>query len=129
VTSAAIHHVGLSCDDPIAIEQWYCRHFGFERKRVYAPGPDQVVMIGVGDTYLELFKATEKAPSPKVQGAGQDYSGWRHIAFLVDDLTGDALTREVENVAAALGTVLLAITLVLYAVYTRLAGGADPRLG
>ena len=26
-------------------------------------------------------------------------------AFLVDDMTGDALTREVDNVAAALGTV------------------------
>jgi hypothetical protein len=25
--------------------------------------------------------------------------------FLVDDLTGDALTKEVDNVAAALGTV------------------------
>jgi tripartite-type tricarboxylate transporter receptor subunit TctC len=29
----------------------------------------------------------------------------RKNAFLVDDMTGDALTREVENVAAALGTV------------------------
>ena len=82
----AMHHVGLSCDDPIAIERWYCEHFGFKRARVYAPGPDQVVMIGDGGTYLELFKSTEPLPSPKVQGAGQDYSGFRHIAFLVDDL-------------------------------------------
>jgi tripartite-type tricarboxylate transporter receptor subunit TctC len=29
----------------------------------------------------------------------------RKNAFLVDDLTGDALTKEVDNVAAALGTV------------------------
>jgi glyoxylase I family protein len=86
VAASAIHHVGMSCEDPIAIERWYCKHFGFERKRVYAPGPGQVVMIGLGNTYLELFKSTEALPAPKVAGAGQDYSGWRHIAFLVDDL-------------------------------------------
>jgi glyoxylase I family protein len=54
-------------------------------------------MIGVGGTYLELFRSTEPRPSPKVEGAGQDYSGFRHIAFLVDDL--DAKLAELGDEA------------------------------
>ena len=81
-----LHHVGLSCTDPIAIERWYTKHFGFTRGRVYAPGEGQVVMIQAGGVYLELFFSTEERPAPKVEGAGPDYSGFRHLAFLVDDL-------------------------------------------
>ena len=39
-----INHMGLACADPLAVERWYTEHFGFERKRVYAPGPGQVVV-------------------------------------------------------------------------------------
>ncbi len=84
--SFVLHHVGLSCNDPIAVERWYTTHFGFTRGRVYAPGPGQVVMIQANGVYLELFESTEELPTPKVLGAGQDYSGFRHFAFLVDDL-------------------------------------------
>jgi glyoxylase I family protein len=95
--SFVMHHVGLSCNDPIAIERWYTKHFGFTRGRVYAPGPDQVVMIKAGGVYLELFKSTEERPAPKVEGAGPDYSGFRHFAFLVDDL--DAKLAELGDEA------------------------------
>jgi glyoxylase I family protein len=95
--SYVLHHIGLSCNDPIAIEEFYTKHFGFTRGRVYAPGPDQVVMIQAGGVYLELFKSTEPLPVPKVQGAGQDYSGFRHFAFLVDDL--DAKLAEMGDEA------------------------------
>jgi len=81
-----LHHVGLSCTDPLVIERWYSKHFGFTRGRVYAPGEGQVVMIQAGGVYLELFSSTEERPAPKVEGAGPDYSGFRHFAFLVDDL-------------------------------------------
>ncbi|TMK46710.1 MAG: VOC family protein [Actinobacteria bacterium] len=81
-----LHHVGMSCNDPIAVERWYTKHFGFERRRVYAPGPEQVVMIEAGGFYLELFHSTEERPTPKVEGAGPDYSGFRHFCFPVDDL-------------------------------------------
>jgi len=81
-----LHHVGLSCTDPLVVERWYSKHFGFTRGRVYAPGEGQVVMIQSGGVYLELFSSTEERPSPKVEGAGPDYSGFRHFAFLVDDL-------------------------------------------
>jgi len=79
-------HIALVCKDPLAVERFYVKHFGFERVRVYAPGPEQVVMIRAGALTLELFPATQEAPSPPVGGAGPEYPGWRHIAFLVPDL-------------------------------------------
>ena len=57
-----MHHIGLNCADPIAIERWYTKHFGFERKRVYLPGPGQVVVIGNGGVAFELFPAEGEAP-------------------------------------------------------------------
>jgi glyoxylase I family protein len=95
MASFVLHHVGLSCNDPIAVEKWYAKHFGFSRGRVYAPGPEQVVMIEAGGVYLELFQSTEERPAPKGGGAGPDYSGFRHFAFLVDDL--DAKLAEMGN--------------------------------
>jgi glyoxylase I family protein len=95
--SYVLHHVGMSCTDPIALERWYTKHFGFTRGRVYAPGEGQVVMIQAGGVYLELFFSTEERPAPKVEGAGPDYSGFRHLAFLVDDL--DAKLAEMGDEA------------------------------
>jgi glyoxylase I family protein len=55
--SFAVNHMGISCADPPALEAWYTKHFGFRRKRVYLPGPDQVVVIGNEGASLELFPA------------------------------------------------------------------------
>ena len=79
-------HIAFSCRDPLATERFYVKHFGFRRARVYAPGPNQVVMIRSGTLALELFPSTETRPSPRVLGAGPDYPSVRHIAFQVDDL-------------------------------------------
>ena len=92
-----LHHIGLSCDDPLEIERFYTKHFGFKRGRVYAPGKDQVVMIQAGGVYLELFHSNHDAPVPKAGEAGQEYSGFRHFAFLVDDL--DAKLAEMGDEA------------------------------
>jgi glyoxylase I family protein len=80
-----MHHIGLNCRDPLAIERWYAKHFGFERLRVYLPGPDQVVVIGNGGVALELFPAVGEAPPPGERD-GPTHRGVRHVAFLVDDL-------------------------------------------
>jgi len=88
-------HIGLSCKDPIATEKFYAKHFGFRRARVYLPGPDQVVMLRSGALELELFPSTQERPTPAIGGAGQDYPGVRHIAFLVDDL--DAKLKEIGD--------------------------------
>jgi glyoxylase I family protein len=84
--SGPMHHIGFNCADPLAIERWYTEHFGFKRLRVFAPGPGQVVMIGNGGVALELFPAEGEAPPPRGEKDGPTYPGWRHIAFMVDDL-------------------------------------------
>ena len=89
-----INHMGLSCRDPLEIERWYCKHFGFERKRVYLPGPGQVVVIGNGGVALELFPAEGEAP-PRGERDGPTARGVRHVAFLVDDL--DAKLAEIGD--------------------------------
>jgi glyoxylase I family protein len=84
--SFAMNHIGLNCADPIAIEKWYTKHFDFERKRVYLPGPGQVVVIGNGGVALELFPVEEEASPDLDVRDGPTAIGVRHLAFLVDDL-------------------------------------------
>jgi glyoxylase I family protein len=81
-----MHHIGLNCRDPLAIERWYGKHFGFERLRVYLPGPDQVVVVGNGGVALELFPAEGEAQAGHGERDGPTAPGVRHLAFLVDDL-------------------------------------------
>jgi glyoxylase I family protein len=114
-------HMGLVCQDPIAVERFYTRYFGFTRGRVYTPGPDQVVMIRSGDAYLELFPATESTDAPPPKGAGPEYPGWRHLAFLVDDL--DAKLEEMgEDARITLGPLDMGV----YIPGMRVAWVADP---
>lgn len=79
-------HIAICCRDPLQVERFYTRHFGFQRARVYAPGKDQVVQLRSGPVSLELFRATQEPPGPPIGGAGPEYPGLRHLAFLVDDL-------------------------------------------
>jgi glyoxylase I family protein len=94
---AKFSHVGVMCIDPIKTEKFYTKYFNFRRTRVYAPGPEQVVMIKSGDIYLELFKADKQRPTTKPMDAGPEYPCWRHICFIVNDL--DAKMKELESVA------------------------------
>ncbi len=86
------HHVGIACKDPIALEKWYVKHFGFQRVRVVPLGKEQIVFLKSGSFYLEVFQAKGESPEPPHTGAGPDYSSWRHLAFAVDDV--DAKIRE-----------------------------------
>ena len=79
-------HVGLTCKDPLLIERFYTKYFGFKRARVYAPGPDQVVIIQAGALAFEIFKATEVAPIAPPINSGYEFPGYRHICFAVDNL-------------------------------------------
>lgn len=97
MVSTTFHHMGLTCKDPIRIEEFYTKYFGFERTRVFQPGPEQIVMLKSGIAYLELFKATEDFQVPPFEGAGPRYPGWRHICFAVDDL--DAKLKEMGEEA------------------------------
>lgn len=97
MAAVTFSHVGLMCKDPIVTERFYTKHFGFRRARVYAPGPDQVVMIRTGTVSLELFKATQVAPGPAPTEAGPSYPCLRHLCFSVDDL--DAQLRRMGSEA------------------------------
>jgi glyoxylase I family protein len=85
MSSIAFNHIAINCKDPILVERFYTKHFGFRRSRVYLPGPGQVVVIKSGPLALELFPSKGDRPSP-VERDGTEYPGVRHVAFLVDDL-------------------------------------------
>ncbi len=77
-------HVGLTCQDPIAIERFYTKYFGFKRARVIPLGNgEQIVFIKSGNVYLELFKAKENSPLPAPENDGYGFPGLRHLAFTV----------------------------------------------
>jgi glyoxylase I family protein len=86
MASLQFAHIGLSCHDPLAVERFYSKHFGFRRARVVSLGEEQVVYIKSGGVCLELFQAKGEAPVPPAGGAGPEYPGWRHLAFQVDDV-------------------------------------------
>jgi glyoxylase I family protein len=88
-------HIALNCQDPFSLERFYTKYFGFKRARVYAPGPDQVVMIKSENLYLELFKSTGPSPRGLPEKDGFTETGYRHLAFKVDDL--DAALAELSD--------------------------------
>lgn len=79
-------HVAIACNDPLAVERFYTKYFGFRRARVIPLGQEQLVFIKSGDIYLEIFQAKAEAPAPPPTQDGPWYPGWRHIAFQVDDI-------------------------------------------
>lgn len=93
----AFHHMAIACNDPVAIERFYTRYFGFRRARVIPLGDTQIVFIRSGDAYLELFQAKEPLPHPRAVGDGPWYPEWRHIAFKVESV--DALLAEMDDAA------------------------------
>jgi glyoxylase I family protein len=86
MASLAFHHMAIACNDPIAIERYYSRYFGFKRARVVPLGDTQIVFIKSGEAYLELFQAKEDLPRERATGDGPWYPEWRHIAFKVDNV-------------------------------------------
>lgn len=79
-------HNGLTCKDPLAIERFYTKYFGFQRARVVPLGNEQIVFIKLGNMYLELFLAKEDSPIPTPANDGYAFPGFRHLAFTVDDV-------------------------------------------
>ena len=102
MVTATFAHVGLTCEDPIAIEEFYAKYFGFKRARVISLGATQIVFIKAATVYLELFQATEAAPIAPPAQDGYPWPGLRHLAFTVDDV--DAKLAELgEAVPVMLG--------------------------
>jgi glyoxylase I family protein len=79
-------HLALACREPLTLERFYTKHFGFRRARVVTLGEMQIVFLASDTIYLELFQARQPAPAAPAGGDGQWYPGLRHIAFTVDDV-------------------------------------------
>ncbi|MCK4376201.1 MAG: VOC family protein [Candidatus Brocadiae bacterium] len=78
-----VQHVAVNCKDKAAQEQFYTKHFGFRRARVFNPGrPDEFVMLRLGDTCMELFQADA---GPDASGGEQEV-GFKHFCFQVPDV-------------------------------------------
>ena len=86
MTVTNFSHVGLTCKDPLTIERFYTKYFGFRRARVVPLGEEQIVFIKLDNIYLELFLAKEESPLPPPQNDGYAFAGLRHLAFEVDNV-------------------------------------------
>ncbi len=79
-------HIAIAATDPIAVERYYSKYFGFKRARVIPIGEEQIVFLRSGDAYLELFQSHGDRPDASPEKDGPGYPSWRHIAFQVDDV-------------------------------------------
>jgi glyoxylase I family protein len=98
MTLQIFSQVALTCQDAIATEEFYSKHFGFKRARVAKlPDGSQIVFIKMGDSafYFELFQATENLPIAPAINDGYQFPSVRHLAFKVDDV--DAKLAEMGN--------------------------------
>ena len=102
MSSLRFSHVAITCKDPLIIERFYSKYFGFERARVVVAGEDQTVFLKMGNVRLELFRATAEALDTSIGGAGPEYPGLRHLAFQVDDVDA-ALAEMGEDAHITLG--------------------------
>ncbi len=82
------NHIALNCSDPIVIEKFYTKYFGFTRGRVIPLGEDNQLVFIKTDSgiYLELFKTDDARPSDAPEKDGYGNVGVRHLAFKVDDV-------------------------------------------
>jgi glyoxylase I family protein len=88
-TGLRFSHAAMSCHYPVALENYYKKHFGFRRARVIPlDSNNQIVFIkNDQDFYLEIFKADASNPNTLVStGDGPHYTAIRHLAFQVDDI-------------------------------------------
>lgn len=92
-----IHHISLTCRDPLAVERYYTRHFGFVRGRMVELGEgNQIVFLRGSGIRLELFQATEERPVPPPEGDGYDWPSVRNISFEVDDVDAKVMAMAAD---------------------------------
>lgn len=80
-----IEHVALNVPDPVALADWYVRHFGMRVVRSIDVHPHtRFLADGAGRTVLEVYR--QKAPVP-------DYAATDalvlHVAFTPEDIDKD----------------------------------------
>lgn len=92
----SITHIAFFCKNQKAQEEFYTRHFGFRRARVFNAGtPGEFYLLRLGGTCLELFSAP--AGNESIM-AGPQPVGFHHLAFEVDDIEAAVTRLETEGV-------------------------------
>lgn len=90
----SIQHIAFNCRDIKRQEQFFTKHFGFRRSRVFNAGtPNEFIMLRVGSTCLELFSADDSAET-----AGEQKVGFKHIAFEVEDIEKAVATLHEDGI-------------------------------
>lgn len=78
----AFNHIALNCLDLAAQEEFYTKHFGFQRCRTFNKGqPNEFFLLKLGSMRLELF-GTDREKTVAMQ-AGEQPVGFKHFAFEV----------------------------------------------
>ena len=96
-----IHHISLTCRDPLAVERFYNRHYGFVRGRVVGVGGgNQIVFLRGPGIRLELFQATAERPVPPPENDGSPWPSVRNISFEVDDIDAQVQAMGADAVVA-----------------------------
>jgi len=94
--AVTVQHIGFTCGDKVAQENFYVKHFGFRRARVFNAGKaDEFVMLRLGDTCLELFPAAVAGAAGR---ASQGDVGFRHLCFQVPDVAAKAAELNADGV-------------------------------
>lgn len=100
--TSRLHHAGISTPDLDRLVTFYCELLGFEEvsRSTWGPGFEdadavlglvdsaaEMVLLRLGDTYLEVFEFRHPAPGPAPVDRPVSNSGINHICLSVDDLT------------------------------------------
>ena len=84
-----IAHIGLNCIDPEITECYYQKHFGFVRAKQIDINGRRLIFLKNGEIRLELFQVDGALPDENRDGPTN--TGFRHIAFQVDDIDAKLL--------------------------------------
>jgi len=80
----AVQHIAFNCRNLRGQEQFYAKHFGFRRARIFNAGkPDEFIMLRLGSVCLELFTAHNP---PAAETGREQPIGFKHLAFEVPDM-------------------------------------------
>jgi len=91
-----VQHMAFNCRDKGRQEEFYRKHFGFRRARVFNAGrPDEFVMLRLGQTCMELFPAPQ--PKPGARGGEQEV-GFKHSCFQVPDIAAKAAELTADGI-------------------------------
>lgn len=90
-------HLGITCKDPGKFEAFYTKHFGMKRARTIelGEGKELIFLKDENGFYFELIPMEEERPIPFAEADGPHYPGYRHLAFMVDDV--DAKLKEMGD--------------------------------